>query len=94
MANGHGGRRAGAGRPLGSVNRATSAAKSRLCELAKQHCELALSALATIAANGQSETARTAAACALLDRGFGKPREASAIQYADPDEALFGWLGD
>jgi hypothetical protein len=75
------------------VNRATIDAKARLSELARQHCGLALEVLATIAQNGQSETARIAAACALLDRGFGRPREASAAQYADPDDNPFGWLG-
>ena len=93
MANGQGGRRVGAGRPRGSVNRATIDAKTRLSELARHHCGLALDVLASIAENGQSETARIAAACALLDRGFGKPREASVIQYADPDDSAFGWLG-
>ena len=92
MANKRGGNRVGAGRPLGSVNRATVDAKARLSELARQHCVLALNVLASIAENGASETARISAACALLDRGFGKPREASAAQYADPDEAPFGWL--
>jgi hypothetical protein len=92
MTNTHGGRRVGSGRPLGSVNRATVDAKARLSELAKQHCVLALEVLASIAENGQSETARIAAACALLDRGFGKPREAGISQYADPDDGPFGWL--
>jgi hypothetical protein len=93
MANGHGGRRVGAGRPPGSVNQSTIDAKARLSELARQHCGLALDVLARVAENGQSETARIAAACALLDRGFGKPREASISQYADPDDSPFGWLG-
>ena len=93
MTSGHGGRRVGAGRPLGSPNRATIDAKARLSELARQHCGLALDVLARIAENGQSETARITAACALLDRGFGKPREASISQYAGPDDGPFGWLG-
>lgn len=31
-----------------------------------------------------AETARIAAATVLLDRGFGKPREASFAQYSAP----------
>ena len=32
-------------------------------------------------------------ACALLDRGFGKPREASVSQFSDPEDSPFEWLG-
>lgn len=41
--------------------------------LARSHSETAISALAGIAQNGQSESARVAASVALLDRGWGKP---------------------
>jgi len=37
-----------------------------------------------VAENGQSDTARISAACAILDRGFGKPREAGLSQYSEP----------
>lgn len=43
--------------------------------LARSHTETALSALAGIAQNGQSESARVAASVALLDRGWGKPTQ-------------------
>lgn len=43
--------------------------------LARSHTETALSALAGIAQNGQSESARVAASVALLDRGWGKPSQ-------------------
>ncbi len=76
-----GGVREGAGRPAGSPNRATISMKSRLSELAREFTWTALNTLADIAENGQSETARIAAATALLDRGFGKPREATESQY-------------
>lgn len=82
----HGGARPGAGRPAGGV----SEAKRRLSELARDHAGVAVQALADIAANGQSETARISAAVALLDRGFGKPREATLGQYRDPDDDMFG----
>lgn len=41
--------------------------------LARAHSETAIAALAGIAQNGQSESARVAASVALLDRGWGKP---------------------
>ena len=43
--------------------------------LARSHTETALSTLAGIAQNGQSESARVAASVALLDRGWGKPTQ-------------------
>jgi hypothetical protein len=48
-------------------------------ELARQHAPEALAALVEIATSGASESARVAAACALLDRGFGKPVTATQI---------------
>lgn len=71
-----GGARPGAGRPAGSENTDTAAARRALSELACGHVEVALRALADIAASGQSEAARVSAACAILDRCFGRPRPA------------------
>jgi hypothetical protein len=79
-----GGTRQGAGRPAGSNNRATVDMKSRLSALAREHTHTAFDALLDVCKNGTSETARIAAATALLDRGFGKPREADHIQYSAP----------
>jgi hypothetical protein len=42
-------------------------------ELARQHTTTALRTLKEIADHGQNESARVAAANALLDRGWGKP---------------------
>src|SRR5689334_14270107 len=42
-------------------------------DLARQHTDLALRTLTEIAANGENESARVAAANAILDRGWGKP---------------------
>ena len=64
--NEHGGHRRGSGRPAGSPNRATVDQKARLYELARQHAGTAIEALAE---SGQTESARIAAACAILDRG-------------------------
>jgi hypothetical protein len=58
--------------------------KSRLSLLAREYTYIAFEALVEIAENGKSETARIAAATALLDRGFGKPREAAFDQYSEP----------
>jgi hypothetical protein len=71
-----GGARAGAGRPAGSENTDTAQARRALAELASGHVGVALSALADIAAHGQSEGARVSAACAILDRVYGRPRHA------------------
>jgi len=79
----HGGKRKGAGRPSGTVNRATAEQKRRLSEFAREHTNIAFAALIDIAENGQSETARISAACAILDRGFGKPREAGLSEYSE-----------
>lgn len=45
-------------------------------ELARTHTETALNALVAIAQSGESEAARVAAANALLDRGYGRPKQA------------------
>jgi len=42
-------------------------------DLARQHTATALATLAEIAERGENESARVAAASALLDRGWGKP---------------------
>jgi hypothetical protein len=57
-----GGTRPGAGRPAGSENVDTAAMRA------------AIEALADIAKNGTSESARVSAACAILDRTHGRPR--------------------
>jgi hypothetical protein len=43
--------------------------------LARSYTEMAIQALAGVAQNGQSESARVAAAEALLSRGWGKPSQ-------------------
>jgi hypothetical protein len=44
--------------------------------LARQHTAAAIASLAGIATNGKSESARVAAATALLDRGWGRAQAA------------------
>ena len=71
-----GGARLGAGRPAGSQNVDTAASRQALADLASGHVEVALQALATVAETGQSEGARVSAACAILDRVYGRPAQA------------------
>src|SRR4051794_9051766 len=47
-----------------------------LRSLARSHTSLSIKVLAGIAQNGQTDAARVAAACALLDRGWGRPAQA------------------
>jgi len=73
----HGGKRAGAGRPIGAKNKATNLECSSITELAKNFGERALRTLLDIAENSESDSARVSAAVALLNRGYGRPRLAS-----------------
>ena len=79
-----GGKREGAGRKKGSNDRrprsspviiAPAQEKRELREAARQFTDDALNTLARICNEGQSEAARVSAACALLDRGYGKPTQ-------------------
>lgn len=67
-----GGRRPGAGRPLGSPNKLTRPLK----ELAAVHSEDCIAVLVELRDHAESEQVRLAAANALLDRGHGRPRQA------------------
>ncbi|KPH79333.1 hypothetical protein [Bosea vaviloviae] len=75
MAAKRGGKRPGAGRTKGLLNRATKEHKATLSDLARTHTAVALKALVTVATKGESESARVSAANALLDRAYGKPRQ-------------------
>lgn len=66
-----GGRRPGAGRPLGSPNRITRPLK----ELAALHSEDCIAVLVELRDHAEAEQVRLAAANSLLDRGHGKPRQ-------------------
>ena len=55
--------------------------------MAKDHGEAALATLAAIQADvNQPASARVAAATAILDRGYGKPRQ--ALDLSNPDGSL------
>ena len=77
MANGQGGTRPGAGRPKGARSRATKQAKATLTELAKAYAPEALETLAKVMREGESDAARVSAANSILDRGYGKPVQAT-----------------
>jgi len=83
-----GGSRPGAGRPAGSQNADTAAARAALSELLEGQVHVAIAALADIAQNGTSEAARVSAACAILDRTYGRPRSAphAAPLHGIPDD--------
>lgn len=70
-----GGARPGAGRPKGVPDKATAELKASLEELARTHTETALNVLVQVAQSSESDAARVGAANALLDRGYGKPRQ-------------------
>ena len=50
---------------------------AEVLKLARDNGETAIKALVKVATDGKSESARVAAAVALLDRGFGKPPQFS-----------------
>ena len=68
----HGGKRPGSGRPLGSSNKLTRPLK----ELAALHSEDCIAVLVELRDHAEAEHVRLAAANALLDRGYGRPRQA------------------
>ena len=67
-----GGKRDGAGRPKGAVNKATADIR----EAAQEYSAQALQVLVNVAIAGESEAARVSAANAILDRAHGKPKQA------------------
>ena len=88
-----GGKREGAGRKQGSKDRkprsspviiAKAQEKRELREAARQFTAEALQTLAAICNQGQSEAARVSAACALLDRGYGRPTQ--QVENGSPGE--------
>lgn len=85
----HGGKRSGAGRPAGSPNRATVDQKAKLSQLAKKYSRTAFETLVEISEKGKTDSARIAASIAILDRGYGKPREAMPSQYYEPSPLDF-----
>ena len=84
-----GGIRIGAGRPLGSRNRATAEVKEGLSELAKTHTKAALEVIVALMHNSASDNVRLAAACSLLDLGYGKPSVAQIDNFIGHEITAF-----
>lgn len=78
-----GGKRPGAGRPKGAVDRATIEQKATLEELARAHTETAINVLVQVAQASESDAARVSAAGLILDRGYGKARQ--AVEHTGKD---------
>ena len=57
-------------------------------DLARQHTRKAVQTLVTVMQSAESDSARVAAANALLDRGFGKPRTDQPVTLDEMDGAL------
>lgn len=70
-----GGKRDGAGRPEGALNKATADIKA----MAQEFGPMALQVLCNIAQSGESESAKVAASNAILDRAYGKPKQSMDI---------------
>ncbi len=75
------------GRQKGTPNKVTA----ELRGAAQQYTMQALEVLAHVAQHGESESARVSAACALLDRGHGRPTQGGQCrrgqQLGDSDGA-------
>lgn len=72
----HGGKRPGSGRPAGSPNKLTRPLK----EAAAMESEACLQTLVYLRDHGESEQVRLAATTAILDRGYGRPRQEVGIE--------------
>jgi len=79
-----GGMREGSGGPAGSGNKATSKLKLNLSELAREYTNDALDALVELMQSSQSDSARIAAATAILDQGYGRPTKTVSLEVNAP----------
>jgi hypothetical protein len=63
-----------------------------LQEAAQVYTSAALETLHRICINGESEAARVSAACALLDRAHGKPKQQQEVKLDSSDAFLKLWI--
>ena len=80
----HGGMREGSGRPSGAVNKTTTELNLNLSELAREYTNDALDTLVEVMQSSQSDSARIAAANAILDRGYGRPTKTTSFEVNAP----------
>jgi hypothetical protein len=76
---GTGGSRAGAGRPPGAVNETTKLIRAA----AQKHGPEMIDELVRLAKESESDAARVAAANAVLDRGYGRPKQ--SVEHSGED---------
>ena len=76
--------REGSGRPAGAVNKATSELKLNLSELAREYTNDALDTLVEVMQSSQSDSARIAAATAILDRGYSRSTKTTSLEVNAP----------
>ncbi len=82
-----GGARPGAGRKPGVPDKATGEQRASLEELARTHTEAALAVLVRVAEKSTSDAAAVSAATAILDRGYGRPRQSVELG-GNPDNPI------
>ena len=80
----HGGMREGFVRPAGACNNLTNRIKLNLSELAREYTNDALDTLVEVMQSSQSDSARIAAATAILDRGYGRPAKTTSLEVNAP----------
>ena len=78
----------------GSKNRATADIKEGLSGLAKNHTVEALGVIVELINNSMSDNVRLAAACSLLDRGYGKPSMAQVDNLIGHEITAFEVVAD
>lgn len=78
-----------AGRPKGSLNKATEEVKI----LARTYAPAALKELARLATKADSEQARVSAANSILDRAYGRPHQSVDMSH-DVGDALASVLSE
>jgi len=86
MSNQKGGRREGAGRKPLNHNGIL------IASLAREHTEAALKTLIDLMYNAEQDSVKKAAADSILDRGWGKPAQATAEMPQEEAKQVFGWL--
>ena len=87
--SGHGGARPGAGRPKGSGSTATALDRHKLGEMIRQEAPALIRILLDLALNSPDERIRMQTSIALLDRGYGRPPQASEIAEHNDFTAAF-----